>query len=265
MRFLLRFTRIIRLVATCTSSLFSYLVKGRGHSDLLKAEWAHELAVKIVRILRIDLITRGNYPTAGMITCNHMSYLDILVILAHAPAIFVAKREVRDWPLVGGLAKLAGTRFIDRSKKSQVKQLNEEIEALLVQGVRVVVFPEGTTTDGSEVKPFHPSLLSNVAKRKKNPAQWPVCPAGLRYFCDDAVVAEKICFWKEMDFAPHFFNLLGIPYITARIRFGQSSIVECNRKQLAKRLHAAVGALAGTPMRLRQFGKENHLQYRAIA
>ena len=101
----------------------------------------------------------GSPAGAGLIASNHLSYLDILVYSAIAPCAFVAKREVRAWPAVGWIATLAGTIYVDRSRRSETHTIQPEIQSALAAGLRLFLFPEGTSSDGSCVLPFHSSLF----------------------------------------------------------------------------------------------------------
>ncbi len=94
-----------------------------------------------------------------MIIANHISWLDIFLIMSTQPAHFVSKAEVRDWPVIGLLARKIGTLFIERSRKRDAHRINDDIRNTLNNGGVVVVFPEGTTSDGTKIRPFHASLL----------------------------------------------------------------------------------------------------------
>jgi 1-acyl-sn-glycerol-3-phosphate acyltransferase len=94
-----------------------------------------------------------------MIVSNHVSWLDIWVLDSVVPVRFVAKSDIRRWPLVGFLVSGAGTIFIERSKLQDTARTNRAIVEALTRGEHVAMFPEGATTDGTEVKPFHASLF----------------------------------------------------------------------------------------------------------
>jgi len=128
-----------------------------------QAAWLHYSARRHIKIYGCDYRATGPIPQKGLLVLNHLSYLDILVIAALTPAIFVSKSEVRDWPLFGWLASLGGTLFIKRARRTHVGVINREIETALADGVLVVVFPEGTSTNGGEVLPFRSPLLEPVS------------------------------------------------------------------------------------------------------
>lgn len=114
--------------------------------------------------------------THGLLVSNHISWLDVLVLNALCPTRFVAKSEVRDWPLIGCLCRRVNTLFIERGKARAAARINQEIVALLQNGELLSLFPEGTTTDGTTVGTFHASLLQAAID-----ADAPIHPLALRY------------------------------------------------------------------------------------
>ena len=198
--------------------------------------WARTtLALFGVRVER-----RGAPPARpGLVVCNHLSYLDVVVLAAHVPCAFVAKREVRSWPVLGALAATMGTIFVDRERKRDVVRVAELLERRIAAGQTLVVFPEGTSSPGAEVLPFRPSLLAPFAR-----SGLPVRYASLRYATSagDPPAASSVAWWGDMEFPSHFLGLLGLSRIDARLVFGEESLEDSDRKQLAARLHAAVAA-----------------------
>jgi len=106
---------------------------------------------------------------AGLVACNHISWIDIFVIQAHWPCIFIAKSEIRAWPLVGWLVAGSGTIFIERGNRRAVPGVIEQAQRYFSKGERVAFFPEGTTSDGTEVLPFHASLFSMIETAPQTP------------------------------------------------------------------------------------------------
>jgi 1-acyl-sn-glycerol-3-phosphate acyltransferase len=112
----------------------------------------------------------------SLAVCNHISWLDIFVINACLPVLFVCKIEVRRWPIIGWLVAAAGTVFIDRSSRTGAARTMQALSACLKQGDSVVFFPEGTTTDGSVLLPFSAALFEASSL-----TGIPVAPLSLRY------------------------------------------------------------------------------------
>lgn len=156
----------------------------------------------------------SSLPSPGcLVVSNHQSYLDILALVAHFPVQFVAKREVSTWPVIGLMAKLAGTVFIDRSSPRQSVHCAGEIAESLRQGVSVLVFPEGTSTNGTAVLPFKPMLINAALK-----ANAPVLPLTLQYASinEQPLTNETralCCWYGEMEFVSHFWRVLALDQI----------------------------------------------------
>ena len=109
---------------------------------------------------RLLLATLEVGEGAGLTVSNHLTYLDVLAYGAVRPFLFVAKSEVRRWPLLGTLASLGGTIYVDRDRGLQVADATLEIEQALRDGISVLLFPEGTSSNGSSVLPFRSPLLT---------------------------------------------------------------------------------------------------------
>ena len=111
-----------------------------------------------------------------LLVANHVSWLDVLVIQALQPCVFVAKSEVRQWPLVGGLATACGVVFVDRSSSSAARKMVEDVAMALHHGYCVAGFPEGTSSEGHVVSLFHANLFEAAIHREAD-----VLPLALRY------------------------------------------------------------------------------------
>lgn len=129
---------------------------------------------KVCRALAVDIKTQGNAQPGVLYICNHISWLDIPVLGSQLPGVrFLAKSEVRAWPFIGWLATRAGSLFIQRG---QAQDTVQHIATALAQGHSVLIFPEGTTTNGLSLRRFHPRLLQ--AAHEANAA---IQPIALRY------------------------------------------------------------------------------------
>src|SRR5579872_4536660 len=103
-----------------------------------RAAWLQDSSRRVLRVFRIETQFTGDIPVSGLLVCNHLSYLDILVLASLTPCAFVAKQEVRHWPVFGWFARLAGTVFVYRERRGQAAQAVDEIEAALRTGALVV-------------------------------------------------------------------------------------------------------------------------------
>jgi 1-acyl-sn-glycerol-3-phosphate acyltransferase len=190
------------------------------------------------RLLGMRMEIRGALPASGLVVSNHLSYLDILAYGSVSPCAFVAKEDVRSWPLFGLMARLGATVFVTRTRADDLHARIEEIRRLLEAGIPVVLFPEGTSSGGAGVLPFRSSLLQAAAGKT-------VKPAAIAYTLPpgEGEPATHICYWADMRFVPHLLRLLLIPRLFASLRFRLPLQPSQNRKQLAGHLHQEVLAL----------------------
>jgi 1-acyl-sn-glycerol-3-phosphate acyltransferase len=109
--------------------------------------------------LGVRLRVAGTPPGAGLVVANHISWLDIYAINALVPTAFVAKDDVRGWPVIGWLSSRTETLFIERGSRSAAMRIKDRLTEQLQAGNCVALFPEGTTSDGTAVLPFHSALF----------------------------------------------------------------------------------------------------------
>lgn len=172
-------------------------------------------------ILGIHITPTGSHKQNDVffIVSNHCSYLDILIIGAIMPAVFVSKREVASWVFLGRMVKLAGTVFVNRESKTAAVRVLEAIKERLESGISVVVFPEGTTNDGINIRDFKSTFFKAPIDSKV-----PILPISIMYSHIDGVpvtpgTIDAVAWHSDVQFVPHFWNLLGIRRIDARIHF----------------------------------------------
>jgi 1-acyl-sn-glycerol-3-phosphate acyltransferase len=169
--------------------------------------------------IRIKKIGLQRIPPGSLIVANHCSYLDILVLGSLIPGVFVAKQEVASWPLLGWLSRLAGTIFVDRGSRMSVVNSSDAIERRLTSDISVLLFPEGTTNDGTDILAFKSSLFRIPAEKNR-----PVQPVSLVYSHIDGNPvgrSEKDCVaWHgAMSLLPHLWHMLGINRIDVQVQF----------------------------------------------
>ncbi len=169
---------------------------------------------------------------------NHVSYLDILALSVAFPCVFVSKRQVADWPAFGLFARMPGSVFVDRERRGAVGQAAEKMREILGQGICVALFPEGTSSGGSGLLSFKPSLFEPVAA-----LGCPLTPAALRYELADGSVREEIHWWGDASLTPHLLNMCGKKRIDATVVFGEPLRRAGDRKTIARELHGEVTAL----------------------
>jgi 1-acyl-sn-glycerol-3-phosphate acyltransferase len=177
---------------------------------------------------------------------NHLSYVDVVVFASQFHCLFVAKKDVESWPIIGTLCRSVGTVFIDRRNRRDLTRVNDGIAQALEDGCGVILFPEGTSTKGSSVLPFRSSLLEAAAIQG-----FPVSSAAVSYrvLADDPPASLSVCWWGDMTFGSHFAELLQLRRIEATVSFGSTEIRAGDRKVLAERLWFEVNRLF-VPMEL---------------
>lgn len=190
------------------------------------------------QVLGLRLVVEETPPEPPfLMVSNHLSYIDVVVLASQLRTVFVAKAEVRKWPVFGVLCRSFDTIFIDRGSRRDLMRAAAEIREALAWGDGVVIFPEGTSTRGSEVGSFKPALLEDAARCGQ-----PVHYVSLSYRTAPGAepAHERVCFWGDAYFLVHLVKLLRVPSFEARVRFGEEPLVDDDRKRLAMRLHGAV-------------------------
>lgn len=191
-------------------------------------------------LLGMRLCVTGAAPRPPfLLVANHLGYVDIVALAASCECVFVAKKEVGTWPVVGGLCRRMGTVFVDRRSRRDIPRALSLVEAALDEGAGVVLFAEGTSTRGAGVLPFKSPLLEAASRRGL-----PVHYASLSYRTPrgESPADVSVCWWGDMSFPAHFFKLLKLRSFEAALDFGDEPIREGDRKALAARLWTAVSA-----------------------
>jgi len=194
-----------------------------------------------LRILGLSCRVTGSPINGGAMVANHSSWLDIFVLNAAARVTFVSKAEVAGWPGIGWLARATGTLFIRRARSEAAGQANA-IQERLQAGQLLLLFPEGTSSDGRQILPFKPTLFQPfLSDDMKNGSQ--VQPVSIVYHAPPDRPADFYGWWGDMDLAPHLLALL------AQRRGGSVSVIlhaalqpseATDRKALAAAAEAAV-------------------------
>jgi 1-acyl-sn-glycerol-3-phosphate acyltransferase len=191
-----------------------------------------------LRLLGGRLRVEGEPPAAPFfLVSNHLSYVDIVVLASCLDAFFIAKVEISSWPLFGLLSRTVGTLFIDRELRRDVVRVNQLIEGVLDRGYGVILFPEGTSTQGCEVAAFRSALLDYPARQGM-----PVHVAALGYRTPSGQLPAHLAlaWWGDVGFAPHASQLLGVRSFEATLRFSPRTVSSNDRKELAFAARQAV-------------------------
>jgi 1-acyl-sn-glycerol-3-phosphate acyltransferase len=201
-----------------------------------RALWLQESARMALGCLDIETQVEGEPPSCGMVVANHLSYLDIVLISAVMPCFFVAKIEVDRWPFFGRAARMGGTIFLDRTSPASAMSAAEQIADRLTLPVPVLLFPEGTSTDGSQVLRFHSRLIDPATI-----AGAPITAAAIRYVIEGGVEERELCWYGDESFLTHLWKVLGVAGFSAQLWFGEPRIYS-ERRVAADRTHAEITA-----------------------
>jgi lyso-ornithine lipid O-acyltransferase len=198
-----------------------------------RALWLQHASRRVLKALGLRLEADGQAPARGLVVCNHLSYLDILILSAAMPCFFVAKKEIDGWPYFGWAARTGGTIFLDRKSMRSAWKVADEIAGRFRLPVPVLLFPEGTSSDGTQVLRFHSRLIDPAAKTGTR-----VTAACIRYSAGE-VKERELCWFGGAQFLPHVWKVLGIEGFSARVHFGEPRIYS-NRREAAEHTHAEI-------------------------
>ena len=215
-------------------------------------------------LLRIRVRLNGEpvRSRSVLFVSNHVSWADIVVIGSIAPVAFIAKREVANWPLVGITAKMQRTVFVDRTRRHQTADAVAEIVKRLASGVSVVLFAEGTSSDGNRVLPFRSALLGAVeeAASRGGTDSILIQPMSICYTGQQGIPMGRqhrplVAWYGDLDFMPHIKAFIEQGAVDALVTYGEPVLADgtTDRKAMTKKLEGTVrqllaGALRGRPL-----------------
>ena len=176
---------------------------------------------------------------AALHVANHTGYLDILVVMSASPGAFISREGIAWWPVVGQLAALGGSVFVDRRNRFSIVRSIEKIRVRLRAGMNVIFFPEGTSSNGERLLPFKSSLFA--AAVGKGGEKFPIRPLVLRYH---TIGGEPVCpanrdrvYWYgDMSMPMHLWGMLTAPGIDVTVKPLAERTLSGNRKQFAAQL-----------------------------
>lgn len=249
MKYLKVITTFSLFIAFFIISFFIYILVYDKYLRLkYNAKNTHLFSKLFLKVCGINIhINESDKSIANgsLIISNHLSYLDMILIASILPVVFVSSMEVNGSPLLGLFARCGGSIFIERRKKTAIHSDIKKIEHLLSKGFTILLFPEGTTSNGEYILPFKSSLLNSVIN--KNITIENLC---IKYLTIDGKVINNrnrdyIYYYGNMTFWPHFFNLLGLQKIEVEIKkagtlnakdfSSRKELVNCSHKLIAEK------------------------------
>ncbi|MET0313654.1 MAG: lysophospholipid acyltransferase family protein [Hansschlegelia sp.] len=204
----------------------------------------HRFALRAIGV-RVTVIGSPSSQRPLLIASNHSSWIDILALGSVMRLSFVAKSEIAAWPVFGWMAKLQRTIFVDRSRKTATAAVNREMAERMASGEPVVLFAEGTSSDGNRVLPFRSALLGAVqgAILSTGGASVAVQPASIAYVRRNGLPLGRrgrpaVAWYGDMEFASHLWSILTDGAIDAVVTFGEAVTADAatDRKLLARHL-----------------------------
>lgn len=208
------------------------------------AKWKNRIitiwASLTANILGLKISSEGKPPNPPFfLVSNHLSYIDVIPLWYFLDGTFIAKSEIASWPFFGWGTRTLGVLFINRKMQGDIRRMNQRVAETISDSEGIILFPEGTSSKGEKILPFNSSLLNYPSE-----IELPVNCAVISYLSSDAnrPAWSHVCWWGDMAFLPHFWELLKIKKVDVRIRFGDK-IVGNDRKKLSKQLHKEVSQL----------------------
>ena len=234
--------RLGRALAHALAGLATILLRFPRMNKIQRDAQVQAWALKMLSLLGIRLELRGRPPVSGpiLLVANHISWLDILVMHAARHCRFVSKADVRHWPLIGTLATGAGTLYIERKSRRDAMRVVHHMAESLKRGEVVAVFPEGTTSNGVAMLPFHGNLIQAAIS-----ANAPVQPVALG-FLDSKTRAISLapCYIDEDTLVMSIWRTVTARSITAAVHYGEPQTAQGrDRRTWANDLRSAVDRL----------------------
>ena len=258
---MIRVTFIALAFVILTLALLPFQLIGIAFDLRLQRTIPHLYHRILCALIGVRIRQTGRRSTANpmLILSNHVSWLDICVVGALAPVVFVAKSEVAGWPLFGWLAKLQRTIFIDRKARHRTGAATREIAGRLLGGDAVVLFAEGTSSDGMRVLPFRSALVGAVHHAlgdSTHHSHVTVQPMSLAYVGFGGVpmgrgLRERVAWYGDADLVPHLLYLLSSGAVDVTVSWGAATAYDigADRKAIARDAEKAVRRMTAAALR----------------
>jgi 1-acyl-sn-glycerol-3-phosphate acyltransferase len=236
--------RKARLVAHLLHGMWTVATRFPRATAAQKEALNRAWSLKMLRLCGMRLVVHNDsarLDAGALVVANHISWIDIYVINAWRPTPFVSKAEIRQWPVVGWLAQQLGTVFIQREKRSDAKRIMHELSDRLSAGELMCVFPEGTTSDGLKLLPFHANMFQAAVS-----ASSPVQPLCIMYEDAQGRQSTAPAYIDEVSLAESLDALLRGGPLTAHVYVGEALAPGADRRSLAAQAEQTIGAALRT-------------------
>ena len=245
-----RLTRTLaHVIEGLATTVFVFPFASHGSRSRMVQRWSRRL----LGILAVEFEQTGsqaNLPGRVLIVANHISWLDIFVLNTMQPSRFIAKADVARWPVIGLLVGSAGTLFIDRTRRRDAARINAEVEQALSAGSVIALFPEGATTFGRELLPFHGSLMQPVIA-----ANGHVLPVAIRYLHIDGTHSDAPAYVGDMSLVASLGQLLRARRTLVRIHLGAPfATAGRHRREVAAEARAIIRTALELPEEVKESG-----------
>jgi 1-acyl-sn-glycerol-3-phosphate acyltransferase len=241
MRSLRAIAKFLRVIAQVLRGYWTIRTIFPKLNDEQQARYVEVWARGMLAIIGIEVRVKG-HPALGpvLMAANHISWLDILVMHAACHCRFVAKSEIRGWPLVGVLTTGGGSLYIERGSNRDAMRVVHQMATALQQGQVLAVFPEGGTGDGVTLLPFHANLLQAAIS-----AGAPIQPIALQFLDAQTQQTSLAPCYRDTDtLVSSLWRTLCAPPLLAQVRYGESQIAQGrNRREWAIDLQETVAHL----------------------
>jgi 1-acyl-sn-glycerol-3-phosphate acyltransferase len=242
----LRLFRLARLALHLVRGLAIAWLRFPKLSEAEKQAQTRRWSGTLLSILSVSVREQNapkELPGRCMLVLNHISWLDIFVVDARFPATFIAKSEVRSWPMVGWLSTLVGTLYIERGKRSAARHARQIIAAELERGTLIAVFPEGVTTFGQTLERFHSALFQPALD-----AAATLQPVALRYLDAAGRHTDAAGYVGETSLLESVWTIVSTRHMVAEFNLlAPISVHAQTRRSLAEKAETAIAAALGVP------------------
>lgn len=244
-----RTLRVARLVVHLSAGVTEVALTFRFRSETSRSRAIGNWSRRLLKVLGIEVAGLGSIPPHALentvLVANHISWVDIFALNAVTVSRFVAKSEVRSWPVIGWLSHNTGTLFIARDKRHDTIKVNRAISQALSAGNCIAVFPEGSTTDGRSVKTFNASLLQPAVDAASS-----VIPVAIRYLDQHGKETDAAAYIGDMSLVESIMKLISEPGIVAQLQFFDPlASRHQHRRDLAKAAEKLIGEAINPDLR----------------